>query len=266
MPELGLTRKEEKELVLKTLLNTPLITIIASVLTTFLIATFFLKVGGPVPVSVTQTTLEKTSAFDVAGEGRAWVIPNQARVNFGITTSASTVIQAQEQANEAINLFKKDLKQIGIDEENIKTVSYTINPDYDFREGRSRVIGYNANVVLEVLFQEFEKLNQAFTLATRNGINNIGQLIFELSQEEQEKAEDKARKMAIDKAKDKARKMAKESGIRLGKIINIQETTAAEPPVIRPFGAVVEEKEEAVEVSAGTSEVKIQVKLSFETL
>lgn len=229
-----------------------------------LVAYIFFRVGGPIPLSVTQTTTQKLTTFDVVGEGSTEVIPDQARASFGITSGATTVQSAQNNANKIINDFKKKLLELGVEEKQIKTKAYNISPEYSYEGGRSRIVSYNVTTQLEVLFKDFEKLNAAFDRATQVGANLAGQLTFELSDETKQKAEDEARKVAIEEAKRKAEKIAKDAGLTLGKIINVQENNVQEPPFgILPLGGT--EVKQVTEVSPGVSEVKIQVTLSFET-
>lgn len=266
MPELNLTPREEKEILFKGVFNSPLVTIIGSVLTTFIIAAIFFKLGGPVPISINQTSVEKTSPFNVSGEGSVTIVPDQAKATFGITKSAPSVTDAQKTSNEVINKLKSDLKQIGVEEKDIKTTSYNVYPDYSFDEGRSRITGYNVTTQVQVTFRNFENLNQAFDLATAAGTNLAGQLSFDLSKEARQKAEDEARKAAIEEAKQKAEKIAKEAGIKLGKIINVQESSLSAQPIFRGLAATGIESAQQTEISPGSSEVRVQVTLSFETL
>lgn len=264
MPEIEITKKEEKELLAKGLFTSPFFTIVASVIATFIIAFFFSKIGGEVPISITSTTVEKQHTLDVSGEGRAEVVPDIARASLGITVSRNTVSAAQREANSVLNSIKQSLQGLGIEERDFRTISYNINPDYSFEEGRSRIVGYNVNSQFEVAFRDFEILNQAIDTATQAGANLVGQLRFELSREARQEAEDEARAEAVAEAKRKAEKIAKTAGVDLGKVINVKESPVAEPPIFRSLA--LEETEEAqTQISPGTSEIKVRVTLSFET-
>lgn len=229
-----------------------------------LIFYLFFKFGGPIPLSVTQTTTQKLTTFDVSGEGTAEVVPDQARASFGITSSGQTVVAAQNNTNKIINDFKKKLLELGVGEKQMKTKAYNISPEYSYEGGRSRIVGYNVTTQLEVLFKDFEKLNAAFDSATQVGANLGSGLTFELSDEAKQKAEDEARKIAIEAAKRKAEKIAKDAGLTLGRILNVQENKVQEPLFgILPLGGT--DLEKTTEISPGLTEVKIQVTLSFET-
>lgn len=266
MPEIELTKKEERELLAKGLFSSPFFTIVASVVATFIIAYLFSKVGGEVPIQISSTTQEKQHTFDVTGEGKAQVVPDVARANFGITVTRSTVASAQKDANQVINALTETLERLEVEEKDIRTISYNIGPDYSFNEGRSRIIGYNINSQLEITFRDFSVLNQAIEAATAAGANLTGNLRFELSDEAKQSAEDKARKEAVDQARTKAERLAQLSGVSLGKVVNVQEVPMSEPPpIFRSLAREGNPEEQALDVSPGLSEVKIRVTLSFET-
>lgn len=260
MPELELSKREQKELVLKNLFNSPLVTIVGSILTTFIIAAVFLKIAGPVPISLTQTSVEKLSTFDVVGRGSSFAVPDTATANFGITVSRPSVSAAQEEVNQTLIGLREALASVGVEEREIKTISYNISPNYS-GEGRG-IVGYTVSSQVKVTFRDFERLNQALEKTTQAGANLIGNLTFELSEEKRQQAEEEARKQAIKQAKEKAEKVAREAGFSLGRVLNVVERRVGEPPFLQARQAVTEE---TVEVSPGLAEVVIEATLSFET-
>lgn len=250
-------------------MNSYLAKILSTAIPTLVILTLlavFFKLFGPLPFNVSQTTTNKMSTFDVMGEGRAEAIPDQAQATFGITSSGSTVASVQQNVNTVINQVKTSLKEDGVEEKDIKTTGYTINPEYDYSVGKPRITGYNATSTVEVTFRDFEKLNSAFDRATASGANIQGNLVFGLSDKLKEEATNKAREMAIQKAKEKAKVIADQSGLRLGKLINVTETQGPQyyNPMISARDVAVE-NEQKTEVSPGVSDVKMNVILSFET-
>lgn len=242
-----------------------IITAVVSILSTFIIAFVFFRFIGPIPFSVNQTTTNKASTFDVTGEGTESVIPDQAQANFGITTNGSSVSEVQTNVNQTINKVTEALKNLGINSKDIKTTNYSINPDYDYTS--NSIKGYSASAQIQVTFHDFSKLNQAFDSATATGANNAGQLYFSLSDDKQKEAEAKATKQAIDQAKEKAQTLASLSGIKLGKLINVQENSPINPrPMMMSAQSAGSPADQKTEVSPGTNEVKVTVTLSYETL
>ena len=250
-------------------LKTPYGTIVASVLTTFVIAFLFFHFAGPVPVSVTQTTVEKTTTFDVSAEGKTTAVPDIAEINLGIQAQKATVQEAQKEANEKINQITNELKKLGIKEEFIKTTRYNVYPNYNYQNGQ-KITGYDVNISLRVKVKDFDKINQAIDAATKLGANQIGQLNFTIDDERLEELKMEARKEAIERAKKKAKEIARAGDLRLGRIVNISENVVSPFPPIYPRGTIglgkIEEKEETTQIQPGESEITISITLSYETL
>jgi uncharacterized protein YggE len=188
------------------------------------------RVVGPLPFSVTQTTTNKQSTFDVQGQSKVTTAPDKAVVSMGITVNESTVKQAQDKANTIINTIISELGKLGIDKKDIKTENYSLYPNSDFNGGRQTIVGYSVNASLSVSITDFAKLNQAIDTATRVGANQIGGINFTLSDDKKKEVETQARKEAIDDAKSKATELSKLAGMRLGKIINVMELPVFDVP------------------------------------
>lgn len=241
------------------IMSRKLIRPVGLVVSFFILLGIYTKLVGPIEFRVNQISTQKAAFFDVSGEGSATAVPDQAEINLGITTTASTVTSAQKQANEIINNISKKLKDSGVGEADIKTTNYSINPDYDYRSGQ-RITGYTVNASLLVKFTDFDKLNQAIDSAISLGANQIGGISFSLSDEAQAKAQDQARQFAVAQAKRKAESLAKAAGIRLGRIVNILENPNFPEPIYRTL------ETQDTQVQPGTTEVKLTVTLSYQTL
>lgn len=238
---------------------------LVSVLTLIIGLFIFLKFSPAIPLSITTTA--KTDFFTVAGEGKVSAVPDIAQVNLGITVTGSSVSQVQFQANSTINAVSSAVKKLGVGDKDIQTTSYNLRPDYDYSNGKQSIKGYVADINLSVKAHQFDKINQIIDVATANGANQVGGLFFTLDDATREKLESQARKIAIDKAKQKATQIVAESGISLGRIINVSEGSNPSP---RPIYALEKSLPVAgggnpTSIEPGSSEISISVTLSYET-
>lgn len=244
-------------------LKNPLAIIIFIFIALFLYTEF----AGPIPFSINSVTTTKSDQFIVSAEGKATAIPDTASTNIGITVTQNTVASAQNQANQIINKISEDLKDLGVKEKDIKTINYSINPNYNFETGRQRIDGFTVSATLEVEVTPLEKINQVIDTATKDGANTISNVQFILNDNEKAKLESKARKEAVNSAKKKAKDLADASGVKLGRILNISETSFDGPRPI-PF---LEKSQAAIggdqtSIEPGQSTISIQITLSYETL
>lgn len=279
MTEIKITQKQQRELFYKALFGSPFFTIVASVLTTFLVGMAFARVGGGVPISVTQTTTETKSTFDVTGEGEAVVMPDEARISLGVEETASTVDVAQERVDMKMRALQDGLKDLGVEKQDIQTESYHVSPnysnsskypEYDYqRGGRDKVVGYRVSSRVEVKFTDFSVINQAISKAGELGLNQVGQLSFGLSDQAEDKGLSIAREKAVSKAKSKAKELAKLAGVNLGKVVNVEEALHGnyQPrPMYEVMDKAVGGEEEIIpQIEPGTEKVSVSVTLSYTT-
>jgi len=234
----------------------------------FVIFFLYVKFVGPIPFTVNSVQTTKTNLFSVDGTGKATGIPDTAVISFGVTKTAATVASAQNQTNTAVDKITQDLKNLGIAEKNIKTTDYSVNPNYDFAVGQS-VTGYTVTQTLEADITPVDLANKAVDIATADGANLVNGISFTFSDKVEKGLEDKARADAVSMAKDKANSLAKATGIRLGRIIDVQESNNSQPrPILMNSLEMGGGAKSAAptQLSPGENSVSIDITLSYETL
>lgn len=232
----------------------------------FILLFVYTKFAGPIPFSVNNINTNQTDLFQTQGIGKAAAVPDIAVINLGITKSASDVLSAQKQTNQIANNIIKGLRNQDISEKKIKTTNYSVSPEYSITGTSQKIIGYIATQNLEVEIP-IDKTSEAIDSATANGANLIGNISFKLNDEKREEVENSARKEAVGKAKKSAEGLAKASGIKLGKIINVTESSASEPrPVFLEAAKTAEEDSRpSTNITPGETNVEIRVILTYQT-
>ncbi len=227
-----------------------------------LVVGIYFRVGGALPIAVTQT--QKMSTFDVSGEGKVVVVPDQAVLTLGVQEEGTSLKAVQEQVNAKMENLTRSLKSLGIEEKDIQTTSYNYYPDYS---NRNRYVA-SGSVVVKV--RELDQVSPALDLVGTLGLGNVSGPSFGLSDELMEKSVKEAREMAIEKAKAKAEELSGLAGMRLGRIVNITEgANYPQPYAVRsamPEIGVADMLKTETPVEVGSSEVNVSVTLSYETI
>ncbi|OGK66252.1 hypothetical protein A2313_01065 [Candidatus Roizmanbacteria bacterium RIFOXYB2_FULL_41_10] len=180
----------------------------------------YFNISYPISVSTSQVSRE----LSVVGEGKVEVIPDTAVVEVGVTVNnIDTARQTQNQLTQTNNQIISALTKIGVAKKDIKTTNISIYPNYSYDGAVSDIIGYNGNATLSVTVKNVSKASEVVDVATQNGANEVRGPNFTLNKPE--KYREEARNKAIDNAKEQAEKLAKNLGIRLGKIVNIVESS-----------------------------------------
>lgn len=128
----------------------------------------------------------------------------------------------------------------------------------------SRIKSYNASTNLSIKVRDLNKVNQVIDAATNLGANQVGGVTFDV--DDRSKAEDAARKKAVEEAKKKAEQAARTAGIRLGKVINYSESFNGGPyPMFKSMAAEDARAEgSTTNIEPGSMDIVVNVTLSYE--
>lgn len=189
--------------------------------TLLILITIFAAFGIFVIVEPAISKLQTNHEFTADGLAKKSITPDIAYVNISAVFSGTNAGTLKKDVDKAINdtvTGLKSLSSVQITEEMIKT-NYTINPKYD-KDGQN-IIGYTATPTLEVKTRDFTVIDKVIEVAQANKMILVNNVYFTL--EDPVKAKEQLREEAIANAKAKAEKVAAETGLRLGKIVNISE-------------------------------------------
>jgi len=204
----------------------------------------------------------------VMATGTVDAIPDVAKVTFGITHKASTVDKVEDEINSAMDSIADALNKFKIKDEDIKTSSYRIYPEYDYRSKTRRIIGYSGTHQQIITIRNLDDVNDIVDTVTDAGANTVGNVTFTVDDEEEWNS--KARAEAIEKAKDKAKMIADEANIKLGKIVSIDQSISY-PPIFRGMTLDAEFDEDSIgkvsplpNIEPGSQEIRATVTLVYE--
>ncbi|MFA6315367.1 MAG: SIMPL domain-containing protein [Candidatus Paceibacterota bacterium] len=172
------------------------------------------------------------NSINVNGTGEAVSIPDIATFSFSVTETAKTVLEAQTKATEKTNAALKAVKDGGVEDKDVKTQNYSINPHYEYQSSvctqyscpssKSILTGYDVSQSIEVKVRDLSKAGALFSAIGALGVQNVNGLSFSIDKPEALRAE--ARAKAIADAQSKAKELSKQLGVRLVRIISFSES------------------------------------------
>ena len=239
--------------------------IILAILLFFFTLFIYTKLAGPIPFLINSYVTSKNDLFQSLGQGSVSQAPDLATISFGVTKRSSTVSDAQNQTNKAIDSVLENLKNLGVSEKDLKTTNYSVNPNYNF-EGIQRITGYTVTQNIDLKIKDIKNTNRLIDAITGNGGNLIGQVQFGFDDKTKAKLENKARKEAVGNAKEKAQILASAAGVRLGKIINVVSST--NNPPFYPLSASDKGEvldQEPTNITPGENTINVGVTIYYET-
>jgi len=217
--------------------------------------------------SESQQAFNKT--IEVTGSGVVKAVPDEACVLIAVETEAKTASEASQLNAEKMNNVYVELKKI-VDEDSIKTRSYSLQPIYEWveesttmgKKQRREIVGYRAVNMIEVICKP-EKAGDVVDAAIMGGANRISSISFRLSEEQREKVYSEALKKALRDARIKVDVITSEMGI--GDCYPVKITvgrTYYPPPVPMPI-PYREEVTVKTPVTPSEIEVRAEVRIVY---
>ena len=119
------------------------------------------------------------SEITVSASSTVRLVPDKATVTFGVTTQDLTAELAQSKNSEAVKNVIDVLTSRGVEEKSIRTVNYSLYPQYDWSDGgEQRIIGYTIYTTMSVQDQAVEDLGNLLSACVAAGINNVDNVNF----------------------------------------------------------------------------------------
>ena len=203
--------------------------------------------------------------ISVSGQGKVSAVPDIATLNFGVQIPRQkTADGAMKMLAEQMTSVFEAVKAAGIEEKDITTQYLSLNPSYDWADGKRLDQGFEASQSLVVKVRDLGKITAVLDAAVQAGANQAGSVGFTIDDPEVLKAQ--AREEAIADGQAKAEKLAKSLGVRLGKLQGFWEDAGYYPPMMMRAEAGMgggADASYAPPVPAGEQEVAISVNLTY---
>jgi len=206
----------------------------------------------------------------VDGNGKTNSAPDVVMLSLGVESEQKTVAQAQKEAVDAMNKVVQVLKSNGIADKDIQTRQFNIQQitRWDDKQNTTVVTGYRVSNMLNVKLREISKAGEIIDNVTSAGgdLTRINGINF--SVDDPAPLYKIAREKAIQAAMDKAKQMAQSSGVKLGKIIYINESIVSEPIVRNTYllksAMGMEDASAPTSISGGELEFQATVQIVYE--
>jgi uncharacterized protein YggE len=208
--------------------------------------------------------------FSVSGSGTVYAKADIASLTVGLKTEVKkTAAEATKDSTDKMNAIVLAVKNLGVEDKDVKTTDYQLNPVYNWTEkDGQKLVGYQVSQNITLKIRDLEKIGDLIAKTTEQGANQVGNIGFTIDDEYDLK--NQARALAIEKAKEKAGIIAQESGLKLGKIVGVYENADSYVPTMdysnvklqmnsTDAGAAVS----SPSIQSGQNEVKVDVTLTY---
>ncbi len=221
------------------------------------------------PMASAQTTPAPTvmampTTLSLTVTGEVSTAPDMATVNFGVVSQGKTAAEAMKASNVRMNAVMSALKAAGIAAKDIQTSNLQLNPQYNYANNQApKLTGYEARNQVTVRVNDLDKTGPVIDAVIGAGVNQIDQIGFGLK--DNGAVLDQARQKAVATLTQRAALYASATGLKLKKLLSIEEGSAPSyhPPM--PVMAMrAEAKDASTPVSAGELQQSITITGTFE--
>ena len=178
--------------------------------------------------------------------------PDIVDIGAGVTSQASTAVEAMRINAREMNAVIDRIKALGIKDKDIQTTGINLSAQYDYDQSTSRQVfrGYQASNRVNVTLREVPRAGEVLDALVAAGATDINGPNFALDDDTGARAQ--ARKAAFEKARAQAEEYARWSGFSGVRLLEINESVAAGPPM--PYAQSAERK--MMDVSAAPTPVE----------
>lgn len=209
------------------------------------------------------------AVINVSGEGRATLAPDMAIVELSVVRQAETAAEALAANNKAMADVLAAISSEGVADKDLQTSGFTIQPQYKQTILKSgsyeppQIVAYQVSNGVSVRVRDLGKLGLLIDKTVKLGVNDGGNIRF--TNDNPDEAIKQARRNAMDEAIDKARTLAEAAGVKLGRVISINENFMRPMPMPQMMmrAAAPMDKAESVPIAAGENAYSVTVNIAY---
>lgn len=199
--------------------------------------------------------------LSVSAQADAHRVPDIAMVSTGVVTQAADANAAMRANAAQMDKVMASIRAAGIADRDIQTSGINLNPQYRYAENQPPTItGYQASNTVSLKIRDIGKLGKVLDALVASGANQVNGPSFEI--DKPEAAYDEARRAALEKAQARAQMYATALGLKVRRIVSIDEGGGFQPPRPMPMMAMSARGKESFDTAVSPGETTLTANLS----
>jgi uncharacterized protein len=197
------------------------------------------------------------SGITVTGTGTAAAVPDEASFSFGVESNGASARAAQAANAERMAHVVAALKATGVADRDLQTTDVSVMPDWS-NDG-SRVEGFRAHASVQAKVRHIARVGAAVDAAVAAGATETSGPSLERG--DHAALYRTALRNAVADARAKAQALAAEAGVRLGRVVRVDE--AGQAPLPEPDYAQALAARTETQIEPGTQATDATVTVTF---
>lgn len=212
-------------------------------------------------VASTWVGEQQVKAIYVSGSGSASDKANQATVTLGVYTENKSASRAIDDNSVTMNAVVDAIHELDISDEEIKTVQYSVYPNYNWEV--KETTGYRVTNMIQIEIKDRKIIGAVIDAAARAGANNIQGISFGLSNEVAEGLRTEAYTKALEDARKKANLIADTLQLKITGVHSVTESAYYPYTPYKGFDTFAEAASAPTPIFEGSLSVSVNVQLAF---
>src|ERR1700722_13365438 len=154
--------------------------------TSVLILCAVLVVGG-ISLAQTPAITPLPNTVFVGADGKFETAPDTALIQFNISAQADNAKDAYDQAGRQAEAARQVLRANGIDPKSAEIGFFSVNPQYDWKNPKHRVIGYQVTTSVSLKLKDFSKIGAVTQQLADASVSESQSLSYTLDSTEEAK-------------------------------------------------------------------------------
>jgi len=164
----------------------------------------------------TPTVNALPNTIYVGADGKFETAPDMALIQFNILAQADTAKDAYDQASKQAEATRQVLRANGIDPKAAEIGFFSVSPQYDYKNAKHKIIGYQVTTSVSLKLKDFSKIGPVTQQLADGSVGESQSLSYTLDSTEEAKG--KAVADAYRRARASAQSLANASGRTLGEL------------------------------------------------
>ena len=187
--------------------------------------------------------------------------PDRAFVTIAAESRSKNSADAQKQNAAAMTAVLQKIEQAGVPKDAVRTIGYTLQPEFDYANGRQTFRNYLARNTVEVRLDDIDRVGVVIDAAGAGGATTIAGIRFDVRN--RAALERDALRQAVAEARARADAAAAGAGTSVDRVVRVEEEPQFEGP--RPMmrlGGAAAAADVSTPVEPATIEIQSRVTLT----
>lgn len=169
----------------------------------------------------------------IGADGNFEAEPDTVLVQFNISAQADKLPDANQNASRSAEQVRQLLRSNGIDPKNAEIGRFSVQPVYDYKTPKRKLVGYRVETNISIKLKDFAKVGPITQGLTEMDVSDSQSLSYLL--DDMDAAKVKAIEDALRRARDEAGAVARFSGRTLGELSYTSVDVREPSPIVRPM-------------------------------